>query len=100
MSEYNNALPKASPSVFGLVANINGIKKRDVGPVTPDPGDKSRTLVTKKPTPETKRPIHTRTSIGQVGGKPLTEHQSELNAVVVGASVLVLSSFALRCIIS
>ena len=40
MREYNNALLQAPPSAFELVANIKGIKKRDVGPVIPDPGDK------------------------------------------------------------
>ena len=105
MRGYNNELLEAQPSAFGLVAGINRIKKKDVGPVNPDPANKElikpdtcdKKLDTGDKKPDTK---DKKTEIGQEGGNLLTEHQSELNAVLTGASVLVLSGFALRYVMS
>ena len=100
MLEYNYALTQAPPIPFGLVADINGIKKKDVGPVTPNPGDKKPDTGYKKlDIGDKKTDSGTRASIAQEGGKLLTEHRSKLNAVLNGASVLVLFGFALQYVV-
>ena len=58
MREYNSSLLQAPPCAFGLVANINWIKKRDLGPVTPDLGDKKPDTVEKKPDTDDKKFRH------------------------------------------
>ena len=90
MQEYIKELIQAPPFAFSLVAGINQIKKKGVGPVTPNPGNKNPI----KPNTGDKKPDigDKKTEIGQEGGKLLTKHQLELNAVLIFALVLVLSA--------
>ena len=85
MQEYSNELLEAPLSAFGLPSGINRSKKRDVGLVTPDPGDKNPIKSDDKK-PDT----------DQDAGKLLNQNQAEVNAVVIGGAVLVLNHFALR----